>query len=218
MEAVSNQWDTLVLGVESITWGYLRQLIEELWPKAVGRLAEFTDADVAGPSQRAWFHVRRTTALCPNRVEVLRLRRAILSTDSRESVRVLGETMPGVTLASWCPEAFEPRHDNPFLSFLQKLSVLRAMRGICCQEYLGKVSKPEYDKCPHVQAAYEVMMSPNTEWYGPLSPWFDHMEHTQMSRRMTYEYAHWFGHIISGWENTRSCNRKYCPGGTEEIP
>lgn len=199
MESTSDLWDTLVLGVDSLTWDSLRKLIEEVWPKVVGRLAELEDIEVAGPSQAAWFHVRRATI--GNRgVEVLRLRRGVLASQDSESIRLLGEAEKTVRWARWCPEEFKDCHDNAFLSFLQKLSVLRVIQGICYKEYLAEVSA-EYDKCRCCQRAYRVMTSQDKEWYGHLSPWVEYMKSTQMRSVRTHEYAHWFGHIISGWPN-----------------
>jgi hypothetical protein len=194
MKSIGDSWDTLVLPV---TRASFRDLIERLWPKLVTRLAELRDIDVAGPSDEAWFHVRRTHP--PGGVEVLRLKRGILADQERESIRLLGESVNAGSQTVWRPEKFQEHVDNAFLSFLQKLSVLRARDGVQYPRLLARKPESSYDTDADCQEAYKVMMCRTSPWYASLSPWFDYMAFTHMASIRTHEYAHWFGHIISGW-------------------
>lgn len=192
-------WDELVLEANSMKISSIRKLIEDFWPKVVCFLSKIRDIEIAHPTDEAWFHIRRVFPQNRNKIDVLRLKRGFQLLEDVERVRLLAERYSRVTQANWHRWSPKQRHDNAFLSFLQKLSVLRARDGICYNGYLGNVSHPDYDKCPYVQEAYKVMKTPNSEWYEALTPWFDHMSATHMDSYRTHEYAHWFGHIISGW-------------------
>ena len=41
----------------------------------------------------------------------------------------------------------------------------------------------------------------SNQWVKRTYPWFEYMEKTNMDKNRTHEYAHWFGHILSGWPN-----------------
>lgn len=200
MEMTCDLWDTLTLGVDSLTPTSFRDLVEDFWLKVVGQLAQLRDIEISGPSQEAWFHLRRTNP-CADRIEILRLKRGVLSAQDSESIRLLGQTESPVRWACWCPERFEPHIDNAFLSFLQKLSVLRVRDGICYPQFLAaRPQSSRYDLDSPCQDAYNIMMRRTARWYNPLTPWFDHMCSTHMDSTRKHEYAHWFGHIISGWD------------------
>jgi len=198
MENTSDLWDTLVLGVHPVTWASLRDLIEDIWPKIMTQLIVLRDIEIAGPSQEAWFHVRR--AAYGDRVEVLRLKRGVLSGQNSAGIRLLGQAESTMRWASWCPERFQQHHDNAFLSFLQKLSILRVRDGVCYSRFLAGSPVSAYNTDPGCQAAYRVMMCRSTVWYDQLVPWFDHLHLKGMDIEGAHEYAHWFGHIISGWD------------------
>ena len=202
-DAVDSLWNELVLRANSITLTFLRELIEDLWPKLVSSLSGIKDIQIGIPTEVAWFHVRRATHQGRNDIEVLRLKSGFLPLQDVESLRFLAGSYSGITHANWQPVNFDKRHDNAFLSFLQKLSVLRARDGICYNRYIGQVSNSDYDKCSYCQEAYKIMTTPNSKWSMALRPWFDYMSSTKMDGFRTHEYAHWFGHIISGWpDNT----------------
>jgi hypothetical protein len=191
-------WDELVLKGNSIDVSFVRDLIEDFWPKVVSSLGNIRDIEIAGPTQEAWFHVRRTSK--DKTVDVLRLKKVVLSDQQMKDIHLLASAYCGILDANWNPWSPHNRHDNAFLSFLQKLSVLRARDGIFYKEgYLGHVTKCNYAECPYVQEACRIMIDPNRKWYTSLSPWFDHMSSTKMDSFRTHEYAHWFGHILSGW-------------------
>jgi len=200
-DAVDSLWNELVLRANSITWPFLREFIEDLWPKLVYSLSENKDTQIGVPTNVAWFHVRRATHQGRNDIEVLRLKSGFLPVQDVESLRFLAGSYSGINHANWQPVKFDKRYDNAFLSFLQKLSVLRGKDGICYDKYLGKVTKCDYAECPYVQEAYKVMTSPNSKWSAALDPWFKYMSSTNMDEYSRYEYAHWFGHILSGWTN-----------------
>ena len=207
-ESVNHLWDELVLGVDSITWGFLQELVEDFWPKVVSSLSKIKDIEITVPTEESWFHIRRA---CYNNtksqqkhyagmsIDVLRLKKGVLSDQKMEDIRLLASTFRTITCAGWIPVKFDARHDNAFLSFLQKLSVLRARDRIYYNGYLAQIHQDDYDKDLFCQEAYKVMTNPNREWYRPLTPWFNHMASTNMDNYRTHEYAHWFGHILSGW-------------------
>lgn len=198
MDAGVPLWNELVLKTNSITWPFFRKLIEDLWPKLVSSLSETKDINIAVPTDEAWFHIRRACYSDRNEIDVLRLKNGFLSSEDKEKIRLLPEGCKGIIHANWHPWNPDQRHDNAFLSFLQKLSILRTINGICYNKYLGGVSNC-YDKCPNCQEAYKVMMTADSKWYVALAPWFDYISATQMDSYRIHEYAHWFGHILSGW-------------------
>lgn len=197
-DTVEPLWNELVLGANSVTCAF-PDLIEDFWPKVVSFLSKIRNIDIAHPTDEAWFHIRRAYPRDGSKIDVLRLKRGFLPAEDVETTRLLAEGYSGITHANWQPVNFEKRHDNAFLSFLQKLSVLRGRDGVCYDRYLGKVTKCNYAECRYCQEAYRIMINPNSKWYASLSPWFDHMSSTDMDNYRTHEYAHWFGHILSGW-------------------
>lgn len=192
-------WDELVLEANSIEPSFIRKLIEDFWPKVVHFFSRIKDIEIAHPTDEAWFHIRRAYYTNRNKIDVLRLKRGFLSPEDMERIRLLAESYSGIAHANWHRWSPEERHDNAFLSFLQKLSVLRARDGICYNRFLGQTPQDDYDKDPRCKEAYKVMTTADGKWYRPLIPWFDHMSATHMDSYRTHEYAHWFGHIISGW-------------------
>ena len=198
-DTVEPLWNEFVLGSNSVTWAFLRDLIEDFWPKLVRFLSKIRNIDIAHPTDEAWFHIRRAWHKGRNDIEVLRLKSRFLAVQDVENIRLLAESYAGITRANWQPVNFERRHDNAFLSFLQKLSVLRVRDKICHNEFLGQTPQGDYDKDPGCQKAYTVMTSPNCAWSAALDPWFEYMSSSNMDNYRTHEYAHWFGHILSGW-------------------
>ena len=194
-------WYELRFKPDSVTSISPPKLINGLWSKLVRTLGEIKDINIACPKDEAWFHIRRAPNRNSDEIDVLRLKKESLSSEYKEKIRLIAEGCKGITSANWYSWPPEPRHDDAFLSFLQKLSILRTRDGICYNKYLGKVSNHYYDKCPYCQEAYNVMKTTNSQWYIPLTPWFDHMSATKMDNYRTHEYAHWFGHILSGTLN-----------------
>lgn len=192
-------WHELVLKANSIRVSFVRDLIEDFWPEVVRLLSKIRDIEIACPTDEAWFHIRRASYSNPNKIDILRLKRGFLAVEDVERVRLLAERYSGITHANWNHWNPEERHDNAFLSFLQKLSVLRERDKISHNEFLGQTPQADYDKDPGCQKAYTVMTSPNCAWSAALDPWFKYMSSTQMDNYSRYEYAHWFGHILSGW-------------------
>jgi len=206
-ERTDSQWCELVVGIARVRPATSKEVVESFWSSVVPELDQDRAVEITGPEDEAWFHLRRTkkpnsdphsTQYAFARIEILRLKASVFQADVLERLRVLPEALPGVLCADWWPVCFLPRHDNAFLSFLQKLSVLRAVRGLLCSEYLAQITAP-FDMCPQCQRAHEVMTDPNASWFQELSPWFEHMSSTHMNAYRTHEYAHWFGHILSGW-------------------
>jgi len=199
------EWKQLCLGVDDF-YSH-RDIIEDIWPKLVNYLKKKRKLDISGPNEIPWFHLRRannenekdeTKMISPKRYEVLRIRNGYLSKDEYEELLSLGATSVDVKSCGWWPQPFAPHHDNAFLSFLQKLSILRTIENIFISECLAIVNN-RYDICPHVQRAYDVMMRDNQPWTKYLMPWFEYMKKATMEKNKTHEYAHWFGHILSGW-------------------
>ncbi|HIJ54237.1 MAG TPA: hypothetical protein HPP66_13970 [Planctomycetes bacterium] len=61
-------WDELVLEANSMECSFIRKLIEDFWPKVVRLLGEIRDIEIAHPTDKAWFHIRR--AIYPNRNKI----------------------------------------------------------------------------------------------------------------------------------------------------
>jgi hypothetical protein len=142
-------------------------------------------------------HVEKyALAYAPCRLEVLRLKRGFIEPRDMEEVRNLASKYPQVVCAGWWPLNFTGRHDNAFLSFLQKLSVLRCQENIIYPKNLAEI-KDDYDKCPRCQEAYKIMTSKGEPWSESIKPWITHMPEKRLTDYQTHEYAHWFGHILS---------------------
>ena len=204
-EKIDYAWDQLTLGVNALN--LYTEIVEDFWQIIVPVLNEVRNVEIQSPEEEAWFHLRRT-ARCnpeqsalryaPGRIEILRLKRRVITQQTKEKIRLLPIKHNDVICAGWWPLNFEVRHDNEFLAFLQRLSVLRGRDRIFYNANLANISN-EYDRCPHCQKAYRIMMTPNSPWSKALEPWFSYMSSTNMEPNRTHEYAHWFGHILSGW-------------------
>jgi hypothetical protein len=195
----------LTIGIK--TQNSYPEIVEDFWGVIVPVLSKERNVDIKGPNEEAWFHLRRMTGpnrdqsalkYAPARIEILRLKRGFISHDTQEEIRLLPSKHGDVICAGWWPLNFEGRHDNAFFSFLQSLSVLRGRDKILYGGYLANISD-KYDRCPHCQEAYRIMMTPNNPWSEGLEPWFAYMSSTSMDPYRSHEYAHWFGHILSGW-------------------
>jgi len=204
--AIDYSWDQLTLGINA--FNSYPDIIEELWPKIVGILAQVRDIEIQNPKDEAWFHLRRTArsnaeqssiSQALARIEIFRLKRGSLTQQTQEKIRLLPKKFNDVICAGWWPLNFIGRHDNAFLSFLHKLSVLRGRDLICYPNFLGHTPTAAYEECPFCREAYQVMMAPSKPWSKTLEPWFLHMASAAMDENRVYEYAHWFGHILSGW-------------------
>jgi hypothetical protein len=192
-------WSELVVISNRITWPYVRNVIDDIWPKIVSFLSDIKGTIITNPSDEAWFHLRRAFYADRNEIDILRLKGEYILDKNKEKVNTLLERYEGTVRVEWRYCNYEQWHDNVFFSFLQKLSNLRIKYGICYDKYLAGISDRDYAKCPYCQEAYKVMLNPNSQWYLPLTPWFDYMSETKMDEYKTHEYAHWFGHILSGW-------------------
>lgn len=200
---INYTWDQLVLGINNPNSH--RDIVDDFWEIIIPVLSGSRNVDISDPNDKAWFHLRRrldtnniSLQYGLGRIEILRLKRGFLTQETQENIRLLPSKYRGIISAGWWPVYFEERNDNAFLSFLQKLSVLRGREKIIYHEFLGAISN-DYDKCPHCQKAYRIMMTPNNPWTDALTPWFDYMSLINLEPNKTHEYAHWFGHILSGW-------------------
>jgi hypothetical protein len=181
--------------------------VEDFWSVVVQKFKTIRNVDIHTPEDEAWFHLRRyihanteqrEKDYAVGQIEILRLKKNFMPDAIKEEIRCIPSNYPYVVGASWWGAEFKPPHDNPFLSFLQKLSVLRAVESIIHPECLAYISD-SYDKCPFCEEAYQIMMSPNQPWSVPLAPWFEYFTSSNLASDQTHEYAHWFGHILSGW-------------------
>jgi len=205
-EKIDYSWDQLTLGVTSFNTH--TEIVEDFWGIIVSVLDEVRNTKIQSPEEEAWFHLRRTARsnpgqFAPGRIEIMRLKRGFLTQQTQEKIRLLPGKHTDVICAGWRPCNFTGRHDNKFLSFLQKLSVLRGRDKIFHNACLGNISNNDYAKCPDCQKAYRIMMNPKSPWADALEPWFAYMSSTNMEANRTHEYAHWFGHILSGWGDMR---------------
>ena len=112
-------------------------------------------------------------------------------------MRLYPDTITSISCSGWWPITLLSEHDNVFLSFLQKLSLLRERNRIRVAPDLARITNKRYDKCPYVQRAYKIMMTTGSPWSHSLEPWFNYIETTKMDSNRAHEYAHWFGHILS---------------------
>lgn len=205
-EQVDTEWCELVLGFSSVPPATAKSIQGQFWASIVPELMAIKPVEIGQPDDEAWFHLRRTIRLNEDdwtarhafaRIEIIRLRTSTLDENALERVRTHPVPTPGAICAGWWPVHFLPRHDNAFLSFLQKGSLLRVVEGYTCKESLARISGP-YDVCPHCREAYTLMTDEAQPWHDDLSPWFEYMVRTNMVAERTHEYAHWFGHILSG--------------------
>lgn len=207
---LDSAWKQLVFGINRYDHKSYREIVEYAWSKLYQINNQVQNVDIKNSEDEAWFHLRRTVRenkiatekqYAFGRIEVLRLKNEFIPQESYEVMRLVATEFDDVVCAGWLPLNFTRiQHDNVFLSFLQKLSVLRIENGIVYEKYLGNISSvKDYDKCPYCQEAYNVMMTPSSPWSEALEPWFDHFNKSKVGANITHEYAHWFGHILSGW-------------------
>lgn len=200
-------WNELMLGIPGFNSDNYSD-IDGFWSLAVQKLSSYRSIDIQGPGDEAWFHLRRRVGgnekenrqCAPYRIEILRIKNNFIPDELKEEIRCIAENYPIVVCAGWWGTEFKSPHDNPFLSFLQKLSVLRTINEMVHPRNLGRISHERYDLCPYCQEAYKIMQSPDEPWYIPLAPWFEYFTSANLDSNLTHEYAHWFGHILSGWE------------------
>lgn len=205
-DGIDFAWDQLTLGVNS--QASYHEIVADFWQVIVPILDRLKSVQIRGPEEEAWFHLRRTPHLnrdpasaryAKERIEILRLKRGHIAEESQEQIREYTSRYPDVVCAGWWPINFTGRHDNAFLSFLQKLSVLLIMNGRYHKKDLGEI-RDDYEKCPICREAYQVMRSADKPWFEDLKPWYQHMDAAGIGENRTHEYAHWFGHILTGWD------------------
>lgn len=195
-------WNQLTLGVNDLQ--SCQEIVTDFWQLIVPALNKLRSVRVKGPEDEAWFHLRSTSRqntekssleYAGARIEILSLKRGSIQQEDQEKIRLYTDKYSDVVSAGWWPLNFAGRHDNAFLSFLQKLSVLHVQDQIFYKKYLGKIVA-DYEKCPYCQEPYKVMMNPNSPWSKALKPWFKHMSSTNMEPNRTHEYALWFGQFL----------------------
>lgn len=197
------EWHQLVLSMKGVTWETVPEVIEAAWHILVTTLDQQGELDVQGPQSRPWFHVRRR--LFPKddgrsieRMQAIRLRDDDGLHLHDHLVDVVTE-VPGIFSGDWSPLLLDRPDGQCFFSFLQKLSVLRVIQGMSVAGELGQTPERNYADCKYCRAAYSEMRAPNRPWSCELAPWFKAMDSSGMGPDLTHEYAHWFGHIMSGW-------------------
>ena len=200
------EWSELVVGCSTVSEASIKSIQRKFWGSIISLLDELRSVEIGRPEDEAWFHLRRTTRwnedewtarYSPARIEIMRLKTSAFDETAVERVRIWAEPLSGVVCAGWWPMCFHPYHDNAFLSFLQKLSLLRVVRGYSCSESLAQICD-RYDICPYCRDAYSLMTDKAQPWHADISPWLDHMACTNMPAIRSHEYAHWFAHILSG--------------------
>lgn len=200
------EWSELVVGFSKIPQTTAENIQKEFWASIVPELSELRPIEINQPDDEAWFHLRRTMRLNKDewtarhsfgRIEIMRLKTSAFDENALERVRKYPESLAEVVCAGWWPVYFLPHHDNAFLSFLQKVSLLRVVQRYTCDKSLSQICGP-YHKCPHCRKAYGLMTDQAQPWHSHLSPWLEHMARVNMPDERSYEYAHWFGHILSG--------------------
>jgi hypothetical protein len=196
----NDEWDELVvIAAEDLTLAFVRDLVEDFWPRSVAVLGCARDIEIGRPTDEAWFHVRRRFDQRDRTVDLMRLRKGAVSGQVVDSIDLTAMDHLGVARVEWKPWKPGAGHDNAFVSFLQKLSVMRARDGMSYERFLAATPVCRYGSDPQCREAYKVMTCPGSRWYIPLTPWLEYMGLCRMTPDETHEYAHWFGHIVSGW-------------------
>ncbi len=95
-EGIDFSWDQLTLGVN--TQNSYPEIVEDFWRIIVPVLNKVRNADIKGPDEEPWFHLRRMTG--PNcdqsalryaqaRIEILRLKRGFITQETQEEIGLL---------------------------------------------------------------------------------------------------------------------------------
>jgi len=214
MAQILDSWEELEVGVN---WppdiNLYKSIVGNLWNSILSKIKSVQSIDISNPKEEAWFHLRRTghdndsnhsVGSASGRIELLRLREGVLSETVKNDIVNLAKLQGGVLAVQWWPWDRPTQNDYvEFLSFLQKLSALRGLHNIVFDRYLARVtgSPGAYSQCPYCEEAFVIMMSPNQPWSSHLKLWLDFIKTSGLTADRTHEYAHWFGHIISGWAN-----------------
>lgn len=209
---IESTWIELVVGttieIANNPAYHIPLIVDKLWSNIFNKIQKEKNVIITGPMEEPWFHLRRrwhqknpeldARNYALGRIELLRLKKGIIEDNIIEEIRLIALEINDIPCAGWWPIEFKNKHDTAFLSFLQQLSVLRGRDKIFHNKYLAQITD-RYDLCPYCQEAYQVMTTPNSPWTDSLKPWFNYMSSTNMEKVKTHEYAHWFGHILSGW-------------------
>ena len=194
-----SDWEELVIGIPIITESEKIKIVEYFW----NNIGKYIDINIIN----TYFHLRRvfhkniesgTKRNAHGRIEVFRLKKGCLSDIKKEQIRTLFESNDSVLCAGWWPVYFNERHDELFLAFLQILSIIRINKVFYQKEDLAEITDL-YEKCPICKKAYKIMTSKNNEWNKLLGPYIDKIK--SLPPNIKYEYAHWFGHIMTRIEN-----------------
>lgn len=194
----NHTWDELVLGVNGLTGPTLVEVTEYFWNNIIPILGDFRDVNIATPMDEAWYHFRRTyhesdtpdtSEYAEGRIEIFRSKVGSIGQDTKEQIRSLAERFDVIVCVGWWPSDLEAYHPS-FRSLLQKLSYLRGKKDMC---YPLNLTLDD-------QASFDLMVDEQQPWYGELSPWIEMIRLGEIPNEKVQEYAHWFGHILSGWD------------------
>ena len=196
----NHTWDELVLGVNGLTHQTQVEITEYFWNNTIPILVGgVRDVNIVNPTDEAWFHFRRryfpsdapdTLKYAEGRIEIFRSKVGSIGQDTKEQLQKLAERFDVVVCAGWWPSDLEGYHPS-FRSFLQKLSCLRGNKGMCYP-----ISLTNDDK-----ASFDLMMNEEKPWYRELKPWIEMIKSGIIPNEKVQEYAHWFGHILTGWND-----------------
>ena len=194
----NHTWDELVLGVNGHKPQTLVEITEYFWNNIIPILADVRDVNIVTPMDEAWYHFRRrclrsntpdTLKYAEGRIEIFRSKVGSIGQDTKKQIRKLAERFGVIVCAGWWPSDLEGYHPS-FRSLLQKLSYLRGRKGMCFPLNLTRDDR----------ASFDLMVNEQQPWYGELLPWIEMIRSGEISKEKVREYAHWFGHILSGWD------------------
>lgn len=195
----NHTWDELVLGVNGLTGQTQVEITEYFWNNVIPILVGVRDVNIVNPTDEAWFHFRRryfpsdtpdTLKYAEGRIEIFRSKVGSIGQDTKEQIRKLAERFGVIVCAGWWPSDLEEYHPS-FRSLLQKLSYLRGGKSLYFP--LNLTVFPD-------QVSFDLMVNEQQPWYGELLPWIEMIRSGEIPEEMKREYAHWFGHILSGWD------------------
>jgi len=194
-------WTWFILGIENPTGSGLRQLAQHFWPKAADCLGKPSEIALELPDDDAWWHLRRApgrgispkfSMLGTHTFQMLTLRDDRLTSSVKDDLLSAAATQSSVKSFGWWPTDWRTPQDRLFLSFLQRISLLRLESGgPLIHEWLGGSTASEATK------AFGVMTRSAEVWSEPIRPWLDRLSSEGADINVMCDYAHWFGHVLS---------------------
>lgn len=122
----------------------------------------------------------------------MRLKERSVNQQIKGEIKDLSQRYKNVVCSDWEPVDFSDLREE-FLSFLQKLSVLRGRDRV--------IASTEF---PNDQRASLLMTQANAAWTSQSKPWFECMT----AEEKVYPYGHWFAHILCDYEGIKKLSKE----------